>query len=86
MIFMAALLLIAAIVYVVPLTPTLPSAADEMDSCSATVIIVPRSAGASAPGIPEALLIRLIEGTGKSLRYRDSLAFDAREFRRALDT
>ncbi|KAJ9111635.1 hypothetical protein QFC19_000991 [Naganishia cerealis] len=43
----------------------------------ASVIIVPRSAGASAPGLPQSLLIKLINATGKSVKYRDSFAFKA---------
>ncbi|KAJ9118225.1 hypothetical protein QFC22_004132 [Naganishia vaughanmartiniae] len=43
----------------------------------ASVIIVPRSAGASAPGLPQALIIKLINATGKSVKYRDSFAFKA---------
>ncbi|KAI5450253.1 hypothetical protein NCC49_003270 [Naganishia albida] len=43
----------------------------------ASVIIVPRSAGASSPRLPESVVIQLIKASGKSVRYRDSLAFDA---------
>lgn len=43
----------------------------------ATLIIVPRSAGASAPGLSEALVLKLIIASGKSIKYRDSLAFES---------
>ncbi|GHJ88773.1 hypothetical protein NliqN6_5175 [Naganishia liquefaciens] len=43
----------------------------------ATVIIVPRSAGASSPTLPEQVILRLIIASGKSIKYRDSLAFDS---------
>ena len=46
---------------------------------SATVIIVPRSAGVSAPGIPTAFIKAAIAAQGKSLAYKDSLAFPTRK-------
>lgn len=42
---------------------------------SGTIIIVPRSAGASSPTLPQSVIIKLIKASGKSVRYRDSLAF-----------
>lgn len=46
---------------------------------AATVIIVPRSAGVSAPGLPSSIIAQLIAASGKSLAYRDSIVFPARE-------
>ncbi|KAJ9099818.1 hypothetical protein QFC21_003818 [Naganishia friedmannii] len=43
----------------------------------ASVIIIPRSAGAYAPGLPQSLVIKLINASGKSVKYRDSFAFKA---------
>jgi len=44
---------------------------------AATVIIVPRSAGVSAPGLPSSIIAQLIAASGKSLAYRDSIVFPA---------
>lgn len=42
---------------------------------AATVILSTRSARLSAPGLPESLLVSLVEGTGKSIKYTDTLTF-----------
>lgn len=71
-----------------PLALALPHAASStcrltciLSLVSATVIIVPRSAGATSPTLAEPVILKLIIASGKSIKYRDSLAFDSRTSR-----
>lgn len=77
---MAIFLLVCAIMYVPSARRAKTAGLTDLlgSVCSASVIIVPRSAGASSPRLPESVVIQLIKASGKSVRYRDSLAFDAR--------
>ena len=44
---------------------------------SASIVIVPRSTGVSGP-LPAAMLVEIINSTGQSLKYRDTLSYDGR--------
>lgn len=70
----------AAIAYVLNLPLSSVPLADSIplcrNLCSATVVIVPRSAGVRGP-LPSPVIARLIQLQGKSLAYRDSIVFSA---------